>query len=798
MAKLLKLRRGTTSQHGSFTGAEGEVTVDTDKETLVVHNGSTAGGFPVMSASGGTFTGAVTFNAAVNYEGDLDLQDGDKLLIGTGDDLQIFHDGSDSYIKDTGTGQLLLQTNSLRVHNAAANELQIAADEDSDVELYFNGVKKFNTTADGATITGRLSPAADDSYGLGQSSLRFANLFLSGDIDMNDNDKIKLGTGNDLQIYHDSNDTYIDNNVGDFYIRNAGNSTSEKIRIQAKGGEQSILCSPNGAVELYWDNAKHFETVNTGAKVSGKLQVTDDLNLDGANSNSWWDKSDNSFKFDDNTKASFGNHVDLKIYHDGTYNRIQSAQSRALVIEADTAIAYLRAKINEESVRCNPNGTVELFYDDARKIKTSPSGVEIYNHAYFLDSNNSIYMGPSSQLRMHFDGSNSVISSSSGDNYYKSNGNTYIRCAGDENAVVAVANGEVKLYHNNSQKLHTTASGIEITGGIEMDDGQQIKLGDGQELKIWHDSNSHSYITESGSGGVVLGGSQVTLMNLATTEAYVRCYDNNTTELFYDNSKKLHTTSSGVYITGHVDLADVDKLRLGASQDLDLYHDGSNSYIRNSAGIFYIRGNELRLEAYSGERYMDCTENSAVALYHNNSKKFETTSSGVTVTGTITATGGGLGGLYDAHAFIEDRKSAATNGGTFSSGAWRHRDLNTEVYDPDGIVSISSNNFALAGSSSDKYRVYFIAPAYKVDVHQARLYCTTNSSVITYGMATVSKGNAPVTSESMGEARCDGGKTYRIEHYSWQTIGSEGFGSTWEANWCQGRFTQIQIQREAS
>ena len=49
MAKLLKLRRGTTSQHSSFTGAEGEVTVDTDKETLVVHDGSTAGGHPVAA-----------------------------------------------------------------------------------------------------------------------------------------------------------------------------------------------------------------------------------------------------------------------------------------------------------------------------------------------------------------------------------------------------------------------------------------------------------------------------------------------------------------------------------------------------------------------------------------------------------------------------------------------------------------------------------------------------------------------------------------------------------------------------
>ena len=47
MAKLLKLRRGTTSQHASFTGAEGEVTIDTTKDTAVVHDGSTAGGKPL-------------------------------------------------------------------------------------------------------------------------------------------------------------------------------------------------------------------------------------------------------------------------------------------------------------------------------------------------------------------------------------------------------------------------------------------------------------------------------------------------------------------------------------------------------------------------------------------------------------------------------------------------------------------------------------------------------------------------------------------------------------------------------
>ena len=62
MSKLLKLRRGTTSQHSSFTGAEGEATIDTDKDTLVVHDGSQAGGRPLAredltNVSSSTITG---------------------------------------------------------------------------------------------------------------------------------------------------------------------------------------------------------------------------------------------------------------------------------------------------------------------------------------------------------------------------------------------------------------------------------------------------------------------------------------------------------------------------------------------------------------------------------------------------------------------------------------------------------------------------------------------------------------------------------------------------------------------
>ena len=60
MSKQVRLRRGTTSQHSSFTGAQGEVTVDTDKKVVVVHDGSTAGGVPMFPSTGGNISGNVT------------------------------------------------------------------------------------------------------------------------------------------------------------------------------------------------------------------------------------------------------------------------------------------------------------------------------------------------------------------------------------------------------------------------------------------------------------------------------------------------------------------------------------------------------------------------------------------------------------------------------------------------------------------------------------------------------------------------------------------------------------------
>ena len=84
----------------------------------------------------------------------IDLLDNEKIRFGTGNDLEIFHDGSQSFIKDTGTGSFKICSNSLSFRNAGDSEDVALFLEDGRTELYYDNSKKFETTADGTATTG--------------------------------------------------------------------------------------------------------------------------------------------------------------------------------------------------------------------------------------------------------------------------------------------------------------------------------------------------------------------------------------------------------------------------------------------------------------------------------------------------------------------------------------------------------------------------------------------------------------------------------------------------------------------
>jgi hypothetical protein len=101
--------------------------------------------------------GSATERARITHDGHLSFEnDSAKIKMGLSGDLEIYHDGSNSYINDTGTGALFLKTNYLAVAGANGNQL-INAEQGAAVELYHNNSKKLETTASGVTVTGLLT-----------------------------------------------------------------------------------------------------------------------------------------------------------------------------------------------------------------------------------------------------------------------------------------------------------------------------------------------------------------------------------------------------------------------------------------------------------------------------------------------------------------------------------------------------------------------------------------------------------------------------------------------------------------
>ena len=199
MTTQVQKRRGTTTEHSTFTGAEGEITVDTTKDTAVVHDGVSAGGKPLaredlnnVSAStvaaklngtaltgvdinsgaidsttigattpaAGTFTAltatGTTTLAGATTSADINFGDNDKAIFGAGSDLQIYHSGGNSYINDLGTGGLKLTSDGTGIDMLTSNLQEYLArfNTNGNVTIYYDGSPKLATTSTGIDVTG--------------------------------------------------------------------------------------------------------------------------------------------------------------------------------------------------------------------------------------------------------------------------------------------------------------------------------------------------------------------------------------------------------------------------------------------------------------------------------------------------------------------------------------------------------------------------------------------------------------------------------------------------------------------
>ena len=214
MANEFKIRKGLIVEGASggtvvdVLGSQGQLLSVTDDLSGSIFAVSDISGVPIFDVNS---SGLSTFDGNVN------LPDSKKILLGTGNDLEIYHTGNQSYIKDSGTGSLIIESSDLFLRtNSTENAIVCAAN--ASVTLYHNNIAKLATTSTGVSVTGnatvgtgvingsigsdiaitqgaigiRINDAAsaispttatannDNAIDLGVSNIRFKDLYLGG------------------------------------------------------------------------------------------------------------------------------------------------------------------------------------------------------------------------------------------------------------------------------------------------------------------------------------------------------------------------------------------------------------------------------------------------------------------------------------------------------------------------------------------------------------------------------------------------------------------------------------------
>ena len=189
---------------------------------------------------------------------DITFGDNDKAIFGAGSDLQIYHDGSNSYISDEGTGDLNIRASDdlrLQVNSGGSFINSIICNDAAAVDLYHNNNLKLATTATGVDVTGVITTDG---------------MTTSADINFGDADYAYFGASNDLKIGHTGSASVIqETGTGDLFL----DATNFQIR-SGDGSETLATLTTDGAVTLYHNNAAKLATTSSGVSVTGTVAAT--------------------------------------------------------------------------------------------------------------------------------------------------------------------------------------------------------------------------------------------------------------------------------------------------------------------------------------------------------------------------------------------------------------------------------------------------------------------------------------------------------------------------------------------
>ena len=438
---------------------------------VTAKSGVNVSGGQLLVGSGVTigYAGVATFSGT----SDVHLTDGVKLKLGDSSDLHITHNGSNSFIEDSGTGALYIDSNHIifRKYNTAEVLSQFVSD--GAVSLYYDNSAKLATTNDGTVTTG----IATATGGLAINA---------------DSKNLSIGASEDLKLFHDGSHSIIhEDGTGALKFVSAN---SFQFRDTDKDtGDYCINANIDGAVSLYYNGNSKFATTNDGVSIVGICTAT------------------GGFAAGDDDEIKLGNSEDLIIKFTGTNSIIDHTSGSGTLILRGDALSLQSSQASAENyLVANSNAAVELYHNNFKSFQTDTNGAYVYGPegdyaALFVYADEGDDNADQWMIKADTSGNLTINTYSSGSWVA---GLTLNSSAEATLTKVSDSKGDVRdiIYQNKTSSYTLVASdagkAIHIsTGGVTINNS------------IFSAGNAVTIINNSGSNQTITQGSGVTLYN---------------------------------------------------------------------------------------------------------------------------------------------------------------------------------------------------------------------------------------------------------------------------------------------
>ncbi len=303
---------------------------------------------------------------------------------------------------------------------------------------------------------------------------------------------------------------------------------------------------------------------------------------------------------------------DFSISHDSSSNKTIFAEGGAgdLEIRASDFVVKNGAN-NKTMINAEDGGSVELYENNTKVLETSATGVDI--------TGNIVVSGTVDGVDV------ASLNTTVGNLATVATSGLYSDLSGSPTLATVATSGA----YSDLSGTPTIPTPVGGATGVDFNDDVKARFGTGNDFEIYHDSsNNVTFLNETGAGNLHIRGGDIIFKSQTDNDDYIKCIENGGVKLYHDNTLTAETTGNGFEIP-----ADNLELRIGASADLKLYHDGNHSVVQDAGtGHLQLSGSQVTItKADRSGTLATFVDGGANFFYYNTVQMMETTANGVKI-----------------------------------------------------------------------------------------------------------------------------------------------------------------------